>query len=95
LTRDHAGPVAGSLGNCLGGGLPPERAFLETRFPGANTLLPGQRLVALTDGLYGPLGQDELDRLTSLHLEEIPGQARSLVEANGAPDNYSLIIVEG
>ncbi|HPH03486.1 MAG TPA: hypothetical protein PK297_11065 [Spirochaetota bacterium] len=95
LTRDHAGDALGSLSNCLGGGLPRELVFCETRTPGGNTLAAGQRLVAMTDGVYGPLDEDRLDQLAALPLEAIPEQARRLLEGEGAPDNYSLLILEG
>ncbi|HPN83005.1 MAG TPA: hypothetical protein PLM00_06405, partial [Spirochaetota bacterium] len=83
------------LSNCLGGGLPRELVFCETRTPGGNTLAAGQRLVAMTDGVYGPLDEDRLDQLAALPLEAIPEQARRLLEGEGAPDNYSLLILEG
>lgn len=102
LTRDHtyAELLAGQgrpvppdaervLVNCLGGGSPGVAPEVSS-FP----LWPGDVLLLCTDGLHGPVPDDDIARVlrASLSAEEAARTLVAAANAAGGPDNITVVV---
>ncbi len=85
-------PQAKSLTSYLGIGLIP---YLDRNFDGIK-LLSKDKIILMSDGVFGTLSQEPLELALGLSVQEATEKIREMVQASAKPhqDNYTAVILE-